>query len=424
MIKDKNATQVKRKAEGYFAKGNLPRALDEYLSLKELLPRDMRVVQKIADIHHKLGNIAEAKENYKKAAEYFTKEGYWAKAVALNKIIIGLDPGDKEVQQQIADIYTSKGFSGQKIVLLAPKKKPEETVSRDEITATIPNAEHVESTGGWKIPLFSDLKAEAMNELIENLAIRRIPAGAHICKEGEPGNSMFVISDGWVEIFTENQDSGKIILDSLKEGDFFGEFGLLTNGKRHASAQAKSDIVLLEITSANFADLSKKHPTVPKILDEYFRNRMFDNVLRKSKVFDSLFTAERLEVIKKFDSTQVKKGSYIFKEGDKGDKLFFVKNGEVEISLIRKGDNVVIARLEAGDFFGEISLLTGNPRTASARAITDIDLLVIDEPSFKEIISDHPHIEHKLKGKMEERAKDTIQAYQSYEEMKKCLGMV
>jgi len=100
MIADKQKTEIKRKAENYFSKGNYKKALEKYSELRELLPTDMRTVQKIGDIHHKMGDKEQAKENYKAAAEYFTKEGYWAKAVALNKVIINLDPDDREVQQK------------------------------------------------------------------------------------------------------------------------------------------------------------------------------------------------------------------------------------------------------------------------------------------------------------------------------------
>lgn len=431
-MKDKETTDIKRKAESHFTKGNLRKALEEYAKIRELLPKDMRIVQKIADIQHKLGNLDEAKINYKMAAEYFTKEGYWAKAVALNKIIISMDPADKEVQNKIAEIYTSKGLSSQKMVLISQKQELKEVKKPDEEIVELREAEIIEQHGGestveernWRIPLFSNLSCDALNELIEKLSVRRIPQGSVICKEGDRGDSMFVISEGWVEIFNKRSESGKITLDSLKEGDFFGEFGLLTDGKRHASAQAKSDVVLLEVTSKLFKDLSVKYPTVPKILEEYFRTRTFDNVLRRSKLFESLFTEERLNIIKKFKSANFEKGSYVFKEGDPGDRIYFIKNGEVEISVTLKGDQVVIARLSTGDLFGEISLLTGKPRTASVRAQTPVELLFLDLPSFKEILSSHPQIEQKLRKNMEERAKDTIEAYQSHEEMKRCLGMV
>ncbi len=432
---DPAITNIKRKAEKSFSKGNYNKALEQYQRLKDLLPRDMRIVQKIAEIYKKLGNVAEAKMHFKEAAEYFAKEGYWAKAVALNKVLMSIDPLDNEVQQSIADIYTSQGLSGQKLVFKTQKspeeQKPYAEVSHktaEEVTRPTPKAVQVESDNSespklWRVPLFSELKPEAMKELIETLAVRRIPAGSIICKEGETGNSMFVISDGWVEIFTGKLEE-KNTLDSLKEGDFFGEFGLLTDGLRHASALAKSDVVLLEITSKHFSDLSEKHPHVKDVLDEYFKTRMFDNVLRQSHIFDSLFTADRLKAVKKFTSREYSKGQFIFKEGDDPDNLYFVKKGEIEIITDHEGDQLVVARLFVGDFFGEIAIINNLKRTASARAAGTLELLVLSAENFRNILNEHPQLLQNLKKTVEARVKDTLEAYQSHQDMKKCLGMV
>jgi cAMP-dependent protein kinase regulator len=421
--KDKLTVEIKKKAEGYFLKGSLKKALDEYIVLKDLLPKDMRIVQKIADIYHKMGDLDKAKINYKTAAEYFTKEGYWAKAVALNKIIIGIDPDDKDVQKQISEIYTSKGLSSQRLLVMPRKIKQKE----DKIEAETVEQQQEPSSDesqGFNIPLFSDLKTEAMSELLERLAVRRIPKGEMICRDGDPGDSMFVISEGWVEIFNQSQAEGKTTLTSLKDGDFFGEFGLLTDGRRHAWASAKTDTVLLEITARHFDDLAAKYPNVPVILNHYFNTRMFDNVLRKSRLFESLFTAERLEVVKQFKAGSFAKGSFIFKEGDPGDRVYFVKSGEAEVSVSKNNAQMVVARLTTGDFFGEIALLSDQPRTASVRASQDLDILYLDSPSFKRILNKYPDIESKIMSTMEERAKDTVDAFQSHEEMKRCLGMV
>lgn len=418
--KDPNTTAIKRKAEGHFAKGHLKKALDYYIKLADMLPKDMRIVQKIADINYKLGNIEEAKSNYKKAAEHFASEGYWAKAVALNKVLIDLDPDNTEIQQKIADIYTTQGLAGEKLVFKTQEKDGQAEKSEDDES----KEEGQKAPKALRIPLFSDLKAEALNELIGKMAVRRVPSGDLICRQGQPGNSMFVISEGWVEIFIEDDKGKKQTLDRLKDGDFFGEFGLLTNGKRHAGALAKSDAVLLEITSGHFEELAKKHPHVPEVLEEYFKTRMFDNVLRKSHLFESLFSKDRIEIVKKFKSQKVDKGNFVFKEGDDGDRIYFIKNGEAEIVMDKDGDTLVVARIEVGDFFGEIAILKDGKRTASVRAASPLEILYLERSDFKRILEAYPQLEAKLKKTMEERAKDTIEAYQSHQEMKKCLGMV
>src|SRR3954447_14094405 len=71
------------------------------------------------------------------------------------------------------------------------------------------------------------------------------------------------------------------------------------------------------------------------------------------------------------------KGEKIFQRGDPGDRLYLVVEGEVEITLPaeRDGNPIVLKRLTAGDHFGELALLDGGARTASASAATAVRLL-------------------------------------------------
>ena len=79
------------------------------------------------------------------------------------------------------------------------------------------------------------------------------------------------------------------------------------------------------------------------------------------------------------------KDEYIFFQGDKGNSFFIIKSGSVSIIL----DGRVISKLGEGSFFGEMSLLTGNPRTASIKTLEDTEVLVIDKESFKTFIQNN-----------------------------------
>jgi uncharacterized membrane protein len=85
------------------------------------------------------------------------------------------------------------------------------------------------------------------------------------------------------------------------------------------------------------------------------------------------------------------KGSVIFSFGDPGDAMFVLKSGEVEVSFKNKtGEKVVLERPEAGDFFGEISLLDEGPRTATATAVTDVEAIEIDRDDLDELFKLKP----------------------------------
>src|SRR5579862_9720933 len=81
-------------------------------------------------------------------------------------------------------------------------------------------------------------------------------------------------------------------------------------------------------------------------------------------------------------------GDYIYRQGDPATDLFLIEKGSVELVKGASGDGGVLRALEAGDFFGEASLLAGGPRESSARALTPCDLLKIDGPTLKELLKD------------------------------------
>ncbi len=103
-------------------------------------------------------------------------------------------------------------------------------------------------------------------------------------------------------------------------------------------------------------------------------------------------------------------GEFVFREGDGGDVMFIVQQGEVEILKEAHGREVRLALLEEGDFFGEMALLEGVPRTASARAVTDCLLLRIDGSTFDHMIHSNPEIPVRMLRKLSQRLRQVGEA--------------
>jgi CRP/FNR family transcriptional regulator, cyclic AMP receptor protein len=83
-----------------------------------------------------------------------------------------------------------------------------------------------------------------------------------------------------------------------------------------------------------------------------------------------------------------RRGEVIFHIGDPGDALFVIVQGEVKISLPSEtGDEAILATLRSGDVFGELALLDGAPRSASATAISPTETVVLPRDRFRELIA-------------------------------------
>jgi CRP-like cAMP-binding protein len=100
-------------------------------------------------------------------------------------------------------------------------------------------------------------------------------------------------------------------------------------------------------------------------------------------------------------------GDHVFREGDLGTEMFIVHEGKVEILKEMQGEPKQLAVLEKGDFFGEMAILEDLPRTASARALTDVKLLHINGSTFDQMLRSNPEIAVRMMRKLSRRLRET-----------------
>jgi small-conductance mechanosensitive channel/CRP-like cAMP-binding protein len=107
-------------------------------------------------------------------------------------------------------------------------------------------------------------------------------------------------------------------------------------------------------------------------------------------------------------------GETIVREGDRGSSMFIVEAGRLGVSVHGKvGQSQRLAVLEPGAAFGEISLLTGDPRSATVRALTEATLLEIDKSTLSPILRENPSICGMLELTMQERRKRAADALEA-----------
>jgi uncharacterized membrane protein len=106
------------------------------------------------------------------------------------------------------------------------------------------------------------------------------------------------------------------------------------------------------------------------------------------KLLDEQELADLAAVI---DSTSLKAGEVIFNAGDLGDSLFIVRSGEIELFVKdTTGDKIVLTVAEKDDVFGELSMLDARPRSATARAMEDSEILLLDRDDLLMLFQKQP----------------------------------
>jgi CRP-like cAMP-binding protein len=101
-----------------------------------------------------------------------------------------------------------------------------------------------------------------------------------------------------------------------------------------------------------------------------------------------------------------KRGATVFEEGQKGRTMFIVQSGLVGLYQRVNGDHQLLGQLEKGDFFGEMSILEGLPRTVSARAEDDVELIEINHTVFDKMIRGNIEIAVRMLRKLSIRLRE------------------
>ena len=116
------------------------------------------------------------------------------------------------------------------------------------------------------------------------------------------------------------------------------------------------------------------------------------------KILDDIVHSSAL---KKFGA-----GDIIAKQGDEGSSLFVILEGSVEVRRGRR----VLSKLKQGQFFGEMSLLDGEPRSADVVAMDSVNCLSLDRPTFESLVRAHPELAFGIMKELVGRLRETSKA--------------
>lgn len=276
-----------------------------------------------------------------------------------------------------------------------------------------------------KFPLLSSLRDEECFQLAKVISINEFPKDYCIFKEDDFTEDIYLIDHGEVRI-SKQTPYGEQILSTIKEPDYFGEMDFIDNMKCSADAYANTDCKLFCISKIGLEELfiSDKHIAIQfywnfwKTLSQRIReaNELLKSFFVESKQGKDIRTLplseaepaaidleKKLSILKekglssselRLLATFSKEEKYylnhtIFREGDRGDKLFIILDGQVRISKYISGvGEEALAILDRGDFFGEMALVDNSPRSADAIAHSStVTVLTIEGEILHKILS-------------------------------------
>ena len=122
--------------------------------------------------------------------------------------------------------------------------------------------------------------------------------------------------------------------------------------------------------------------------DEVTKVRRREEVLSRVDLFARLSTEQRHEMARATTIRTYGDGEPVVRQGEAGDSMFVVASGHVDVVI--EPERQIVAGIDAGGYFGEMSLLSGAPRTATVLAVGDTAVLELDADVFRRLAADDP----------------------------------
>jgi putative ABC transport system ATP-binding protein len=119
--------------------------------------------------------------------------------------------------------------------------------------------------------------------------------------------------------------------------------------------------------------------------------------LRNCPAFAGMGADELASVAGRLVSEHHPAGTTVIRQGDEGDKFYIIKDGKAEVFIRDDASTRRIRVLARGDYFGEVALMSDEPRSASVLAIDDLDLYVLDKASFRAAIDSIASFQQRLR---------------------------
>jgi CRP-like cAMP-binding protein len=153
------------------------------------------------------------------------------------------------------------------------------------------------------------------------------------------------------------------------------------------------------------------------ITDVYMRNekprfneKELVRMLRRVDFLQDLEPGEVQDLISRLKLLKYAGDELIIRQGDAGDTFYIIKSGTVKVVAHNEQGEVFLSKeMDSGNFFGEISVLTGDPRSASIYAVSSVELLMLNKDDFDYLLKKFPNLAGKISEKIAQRQRNTTE---------------
>jgi CRP-like cAMP-binding protein len=213
---------------------------------------------------------------------------------------------------------------------------------------------------------FLALPEEARDVLSARSRVARFARGDRLLRAGEEPDAALAVLAGRVRV----TGADGTVLSTMSAPALVGEMAVLEGRKRAADVVALEPGRALRIDAGDLRGIAAQHDEFARALEAFADARRINAFLRREGPFADLPSDEIEELAAKLRPAHYDAGDTVFRQGETGDDVLLVREGEIDVVRDDPAGERRLARLGPGSLVGEIAVLTGSPRTATAQAAT------------------------------------------------------
>lgn len=248
------------------------------------------------------------------------------------------------------------------------------------------------------VPLLALLNTLQLRELILESNIMQVVPGEIIYQRNDYSTEFYSVIEGELEILIDEDDTADAL---IRAGEFFGEMGLVSGRRRATSVRAGTHCVLIQSPRHVMLKLLGSVQPMRRLLDEVGVKRTVHTCIGISLSPDDLDYLAQSAVLRSYET-----GDELFHEGDEADGLYLIQRGSVTVSRMVAGKEVVLFYVAAGNYVGEMALVSGEPRYGTVRAAVATEAVFIEAGRMREIIARNPDVRNELDARYLQRLQE------------------
>jgi CRP-like cAMP-binding protein/Fe-S-cluster-containing hydrogenase component 2 len=255
------------------------------------------------------------------------------------------------------------------------------------------------------VPVLTPLTPLQLREFLLDSAIRTPREGEVLFARNDYTDTFFSVVEGTVSIQIAPDDPSRTV--TLGSGEFFGEMSLISGRRRSATVLAGADCVVIETPRRSMNKLINSVADVKRVVDETFIRRAIQAHFAPNVAPEALAEVVATARIERFRPNDL-----LFKQNDVGDSLHLIRRGSVMVTREVGGEEIVLAYAPAGQYVGEMALMSDSLRTATVRAAVAVETIKLDGSAFKELMEREPEVRQQVARTYKDRLAANAQAQQ------------